>query len=118
MANDMIDRNARGVLIAAIADRGRNHATALYLFADEIINTGGGDTHLNQGDDHIQNFSSNAACGAHPCEIRILINPNTVARYPPSKFVHVFTPNHLPQDSRPRTDLPEQGGATLWQIPK
>jgi hypothetical protein len=24
----------------------------------------------------------------------------------------------LPQDSRPRTDLPEQGGATLWQIPK
>ena len=78
MADDMVDRDARGVLITLIADGGRGDAAPDDLFADEIINGCSRDPDFDVVNRHVQNFSGDPACFAHACKICILIDANAV----------------------------------------
>ena len=88
MADDVIDRNARGVLVALVADGRRNHATTGDFFADEIVDRGRGDARFYKNPNHIKDFSGHAPSGAHACKVRIFIDADAVLGDAASDVVH------------------------------
>ena len=78
VADDMVHRNARGVLVALVPDRRRNHPAPRHLFGDEIVQRLGGHTGCDKRSDHIQDFCGHPACRRHAGKIRILIDADSV----------------------------------------
>ena len=78
VADDVVHRNARGVLIALVADRRRNHAAPRHLFRDDAVQRLGGHTGYHKRSDQIQDLCRHPACCCHAGKIRILIDADSV----------------------------------------
>ena len=79
MADHMIDRNARGMLITLVSDRGRHRTAPRNLFADEIVDQGRRDPGPHHGANLIQNLGRHLSGSAHSGKIRVLIDANAIS---------------------------------------
>ena len=69
VAHHMVDRNARGMLIATIADGGRGRARAFNMRLDTVIQFTRGHAGGNMFGDHVQHLGCQPASRAHPRKI-------------------------------------------------
>ena len=88
----MVDRDARGVLIAFVANRGGNRAVPCDFGSDEIVQVRSQNARLHQSAHIVQDNSRNPARFAHACKIGIFIDANAVFGDPASDVVHVPNP--------------------------
>ncbi len=71
VADDVVGRNAHGVLIAAIEDAGRQGAVVEDEFARQIVELRRHHARHHIGDQHVETIGGQAAGLAHACEILI-----------------------------------------------
>ena len=110
----MVDRDARGVLIALVSNRSRYSPVAQHFSADEIVQLCRRNPRLHQGPDIVQNHGRNPAGLAHAGKIGILIDANAILGDPAPDIVHVATLLLLATNKRNRRPLPE-GVTPLYQ---
>ena len=88
VAHHMVDRNARRMLIAAIADGGRPRIHRRDHFGDRPVKLFGGDTGHHQRAHRIQNGRSHPPCPVHPGKVVGFIDTDTVLGQTATAFFH------------------------------
>ncbi|OIQ75903.1 hypothetical protein GALL_424280 [mine drainage metagenome] len=88
VADDMVDRNTRGVFVALVANRRRNRARCCNAVGDVAVNFLGGDAGHHQGRDLIKDFRREATRSTHASEILCLVYSDAVLGNPAAGIVH------------------------------
>jgi hypothetical protein len=89
VTDDMVDRDAAGVLVALVADGGGGRAGGGDPFGDDAVDLGGGLAGKDMGRHLVQDARGQFARLAHAGEILALVDPDAVPREPaPVRVVH------------------------------
>ena len=65
VADDMVDRGAAALRIAAIAEGGGDRAAGAHLGEDDVVELAGGDAGHDVGDERVEDLGGDPAGGAH-----------------------------------------------------